>query len=180
MTPSSRTSAGSHPRDTVPARRTAGGTAGSPTASSWPGPALEVGASLLNTAGARPALLQRFPHGATGKSFFQKRVPSGAPTWLETTTVTTPNGTTSHALVVADIAHVVWAVNLGCLGLHLWPYEADDPAHADELRIDLAPQPGRGFDDVRAAAGHVRALLEEIGIVGYPKTSGNRGVHVYV
>ena len=94
--------------------------------------------------------------------------------------VTTPNGTTSNALVVADISHVLWAVNLGCLGLHLWPYRADDPDHADELRIDLDPQPGTSFDDVRTAAAHVRELLDELGMVGYPKTTGNRGIHVYV
>ena len=95
--------------------------------------------------------------------------------------VTTPNGTTSNALVVADIAHVLWAVNLGCLGLHLWPYRVDDPDHADELRIDLDPQPGTSFDD---DPGRRRptcaALLDELGIVGYPKTTGNRGLHVYV
>lgn len=141
---------------------------------------LEVGDALLNTAGGRPAMLQRFPNGATGKSFFQKRVPSGAPSWLETTTVATPNGTTSNALVVADVAHVMWAVNLGCLGLHLWPYRAADPDHADELRIDLDPQPGVGFDDVRAAAFHCHDLLDELGVACYAKTTGNRGLHLYV
>jgi DNA ligase D len=141
---------------------------------------VEVGDVLCGIAAGRPALLERFPDGAGKNSFFQKRVPKNAPDWLETTDVTTPNGTRSNALVVADTAHVLWAVNLGCLGLHLWPYRADDPAHADELRIDLDPQPGVGFEEVRAAAGHVRTLLEELGIVGYPKTSGNRGVHVYV
>jgi DNA ligase D len=141
---------------------------------------VEIGDVLCHIAAGRPALLERFPDGAGKNSFFQKRVPKNAPDWLETTDVTTPNGTRSNALVVADIAHVVWAVNLGCLGLHLWPYKADDPTHADELRIDLDPQPGVGFDEVRAAAGHVRALLDEVGIVGYPKTSGNRGLHVYV
>jgi DNA ligase D len=141
---------------------------------------LEVGEALLNTAGGRPAMLQRFPNGATGKSFFQKRVPSGAPSWLETTTVATPNGTTSNALVVADVAHVLWAVNLGCLGLHLWPYRAADPDHADELRIDLDPQPGVGFDEVRAAAFHCRDLLDELGVACYAKTTGNRGLHLYV
>lgn len=141
---------------------------------------LQVEKALLNTAGGRPAMLQRFPNGATGPSFFQKRVPSGAPSWLQTTTVTTPNGTTSNALVVADIAHVAWAVNLGCLGLHLWPYLAADPAFADELRIDLDPQPGVGFDEVRASAFHCRDLLAELGLVGYPKTTGNRGLHVYL
>jgi DNA ligase D len=141
---------------------------------------LEVGDALLNTAGGRPAMLQRFPNGATGKSFFQKRVPSGAPSWLETTTVATPNGTTSNALVVADVAHVLWAVNLGCLGLHLWPYRAADPDHADELRIDLDPQPGVDFDGVREAAFHCRDLLDELGMACYAKTTGNRGLHVYL
>jgi DNA ligase D len=141
---------------------------------------VDIADALCNVAVDRPALLQRFPGGAGGNSFFQKRVPANAPGWLRTTEVTTPNGTRSNALVVADIAHVLWAVNLGCLGLHLWPYRADDPDHADELRIDLDPQPGVSYDDVREAAGHVHALLEELGIAGYPKTSGNRGIHVYV
>jgi len=141
---------------------------------------LSVGDALLNTAGGRPALLQRFPEGAAGKSFYQKRVPAGAPKWLETTVVETPNGTPSNALVVADVAHVLWAVNLGCLGLHLWPYLAADPEHADELRIDLDPQPGVTFDEVREAAGHTNALLTELGMLGFVKTTGNRGLHVYV
>lgn len=85
-----------------------------------------------------------------------------------------------NALVLADVSHVVWAVNLGCLGLHLWPYRADDPEHADELRIDLDPRPGGVFDEIRAAAGLVHDLLEEVGIRGYPKTTGNRGIHIYV
>jgi DNA ligase D len=141
---------------------------------------LAVADPLLTTAGGRPALLQRFPGGAGGKSFFQKRVPANAPSWLCTTTVRTVNGTPSNALVVDDLAHVLWAVNLGCIGLHLWPYRATDPAHADELRIDLDPQPGVGFDEVRLATAHVRVLLDELGITGYPKTTGNRGIHVYV
>jgi DNA ligase D len=141
---------------------------------------LSVADALGRTAGGRPALLQRFPGGAGGKSFFQKRVPAGAPSWLRTTVVRTPNGTTSNALVVDDIAHVLWAVNLGCIGLHLWPYRADDPEHADELRIDLDPQPGVGFEEVRTATHHVHALLDELGMTGYPKTTGNRGIHVYV
>ncbi len=141
---------------------------------------LDVADALLVTAGGRPAMLQRFPNGATGKSFFQKRVPAGAPPWLETTTVSTPNGTASNALVVADIAHVVWAVNLGCLGLHLWPYLAANPEFADELRIDLDPQPGVGFDEVRMAAFYCRDLLTELGLRCHPKTTGNRGLHIYV
>ncbi len=141
---------------------------------------LDVAGPLQVSASDRPALLERFPGGAGGKSFFQKRVPAGAPGWLETTVVSTPNGTTSNALVVADIAHVLWAVNLGCLGLHLWPFRASDPAHADELRIDLDPQPGTSFDEVRLVAARVRSLLGELGLTGYPKTTGNRGLHVYL
>jgi DNA ligase D len=141
---------------------------------------VEIGDALCSIAADRPALLERYPDGAGKNSFFQKRVPKNAPDWLQTTEVMTPNGTRSNALVVADVAHVLWAVNLGCLGLHLWPYRAGDPAHADELRIDLDPQPGVGFDEVRVAAARVRTLLDELGIAGYPKTSGNRGIHVYV
>jgi DNA ligase D len=141
---------------------------------------LAVAEPFLGSAGGRPALMQRFPHGAGGSSFFQKRVPKGAPEWLETTIVSTPNGTTSRALVLADMAHVVWAVNLGCLGFHVWPYVAGRPEVADELRLDLDPQPGVEFEQVRAAAAEVRGFLEELGIVGYPKTTGNRGLHVYV
>ena len=141
---------------------------------------IEIADELDNAVAGRPALLERFPEGAGGKSFFQKRVPASAPSWLQTTVVTTPNGTTSNALVVADVAHVLWAVNLGCLGLHLWPYRADDPDHADELRIDLDPQPGTAFDEIRTVAGHVRSLFDELGIVSYPKTTGNRGLHIFV
>src|SRR4051794_27702367 len=135
---------------------------------------------LLNTMGGRPVLMQRFPQGAGGPSFFQKRVPDKIPDWLETTTVQTVNGTPSRALVAADLAHVAWAVNLACLGFHVWPNLAADPAHADELRLDLDPQPGTDFTHVRAAAAEVKALLDELGVAGFPKTTGNRGVHVYV
>ena len=139
-----------------------------------------VEAPLLATMGGRPTMLQRFPDGAHGKSFFQKRVPAGAPEWLQTTEVSTPNGTTSNALVVADLAHLLWAVNQGCLGFHPWPYRAAAPDVTDELRIDLDPGPGVTFDMVREAAGEVRALLAEEGITSYVKTTGNRGLHVYV
>jgi DNA ligase D len=141
---------------------------------------LAVAEPFMRAAGGRPTLMQRFPHGAEGKSFFQKRVPETAPDWLQTTIVSTPNGTTSRALVLADMAHVVWAVNLACLGFHVWPYVHNRPDVADELRLDLDPQPGVDFDDIRAAAAHLRRLLDELGIVGYPKTTGNRGLHVYV
>ncbi len=136
--------------------------------------------ALMSAMGGRPVLLQRFPRGAGGPSFFQKRVPEKHPEWLETTVVSTPNGTTSQALVAADLAHVLWAVNLACLGFHVWPNRADDPEHADELRIDLDPTPGVDFEMVREAAHEVDGLLRGAGITGWPKTTGNRGIHVYV
>src|SRR5919198_2622556 len=141
---------------------------------------LAVADPLMGVVGGRPTLMQRFPNGAEGSSFFQKRVPQNAPDWLQTTIVSTPNGTTSRALVAADLAHVIWAVNIGCLGFHVWPYLAADAEHADELRLDLDPQPGTDFTHVRAAAAEVRMFLDELGIVGYPKTTGNRGIHVYI
>jgi DNA ligase D-like protein (predicted polymerase) len=107
-------------------------------------------------------------------------VSRGSTPWLETTVVATPNGTTSDALVIADLAHVAWAVNKGCLGFHVWPARADDPAHADELRIDLDPTPGVTFPMVRDAARLVQEVLVEHGLTGWPKTTGNRGIHIYL
>jgi DNA ligase D len=141
---------------------------------------LAVAEPLMRTVRDRPTLLQRFPNGATGKSFFQKRIPQSAPDWLETTTVSTPNGTTSRAIVMADIAHVLWAANQGCLGFHPWPYRARDPEHVDELRLDLDPSPGVTFPMVQEAATEVRAFLLQEGITAFPKTTGNRGLHLYV
>jgi DNA ligase D len=135
---------------------------------------------IMRTMGGRPTLMQRFPEGASGQSFFQKRVPKSAPKWLQTTVVSTPNGTTSNAMVVADLAHVAWAVNLGCLGFHPWPYLAAEPAHTDEFRLDLDPQPGTDFTNIRAAAHALRSFLDELGIASYPKTTGSKGLHVYV
>ena len=123
---------------------------------------------LLAAMGGRPVLLQRFPDGAEGTSFFQKRVPASAPEWVQQAVVATPNGTTSNALIAADVAHVAWAVNIGCLGFHVWPAMADDPEHADELRIDLAPTPGVDVPMVREGALQVKALLDELGLVGWP------------
>jgi DNA ligase D len=139
-----------------------------------------VRAPLLAAMGGRPVLLQRFPNGADGTSFFQKRVPDSKPPWLTTAVVSTPNGTTSDALVAMDIAHIAWAVNIGCLGFHVWPALADDQDHADELRIDLDPTPGVDFAMVREAALLVRDRLAELGLVGWPKTTGNRGIHIYL
>jgi DNA ligase D len=139
-----------------------------------------VAEPLMRAMGGRPVLLQRFPEGAGGPSFFQKRVPKNVPGWLQTTTVATPNGTTSQALIAADLDHVLWAVNLGCLGFHVWPYLAADPDHTDELRIDLDPSPGVDFSQIRRAARELEQLLAEAGLTGYLKTTGNRGLHVYV
>src|ERR1700732_5019699 len=97
---------------------------------------------LMRAMRGRPVLLQRYPNGATGPSFFQKRVPELRPEWLQTAVVSTPNGTTSDALIAADLAHVIWAVNLGCIGFHVWPSRADDPEHADEARVGRTRSPG--------------------------------------
>jgi DNA ligase D len=134
---------------------------------------------LMRAMGGRPVLMQRFPNGASGSNFFQKRVPENHPEWLQTTVVSTPNGTTSNALIAADLGHVLWAVNLGCLGFHVWPSLAADPDHADELRIDLDPSPGVVFEDVRAGAFRIRDLLDELGIRAAPKTTGSKGIHIY-
>jgi DNA ligase D len=141
---------------------------------------LAVSEPVMRAMGGRVVLMERYPHGAEGKSFFQKRVPDNAPEWLTTTIVSTPNGTTSNALVIEDLAHVAWAVNLGCLGFHVWPAHADDPGYADELRIDLDPTPGTDFDDARGVAHLVKALLDDLGLVGFPKTTGKHGIHVYL
>ncbi|MFL6144582.1 MAG: non-homologous end-joining DNA ligase [Labedaea sp.] len=142
---------------------------------------LAVAEPLMAAMGGRPVLLQRFPGGATGTSFFQKRVArTKADPWLTTTVVSTPNGTTSDALVAVDLAHVLWAVNMGCLGFHVWPNTAADPEHADELRMDLDPGPGVTFAMIQEAAAETKALFDGLGMASYPKTTGSRGIHVYV
>ncbi len=141
---------------------------------------LAVGEPLMRWIRNRPVLLERYPNGVGAKSFFQKRIPDSAPDWLTTTTVQTINGTPSRALVIADLAHVLWAANQGVLGLHVWQYTADKPQWADELRIDLDPSPGQTFDHIREAAMHVRLFFAELGIRSYVKTTGSKGLHVYV
>src|SRR5690606_12461784 len=143
---------------------------------------LAVEEPIMRAVQGRPTLMQRFPEGVGGPSFFQKRVPDNVPDWLRTTVVETVNGTPSRALVAADVAHLLWAVNLGCLGFHVWPYRADtaDADHVDELRLDLDPQPGTGFAEAVEAAVELRALLDEHGITAHPKTTASRGLHVYV
>jgi DNA ligase D len=139
-----------------------------------------VAEPIMATMGGRPLLLERYPEGAGGKSFFQKRVPKSAPDWLTTTVVSTPSGTLSDALVGTNLAHLIWAVNLGCIGFHVWPVHAASPEITDELRIDLDPSPGVVFDQVREAAALTRELLGELGIYPHLKTTGSRGLHIYV
>ncbi len=142
---------------------------------------LTVGTPLMAAMGGRPVLLQRFPQGSAGPSFFQKRVsPTKADPWITTTVVSTPNGTTSNALVALDLAHVLWAVNLGCIGFHVWPTTAAHPGDTDELRIDLDPSPGVTFPMIQEAAAETKALFDELGVACHPKTTGHRGLHVYV
>jgi DNA ligase D len=129
----------------------------------------------------RPTYLQRFPEGVTGEEIYQKRVPTHAPPWIHTCRVGFPSGRTADALRVTEGAAVAWAANLGAVTFHPWHARCFDTDRPDELRIDLDPQPGTDFDDARdVALRHVRTILDELGWVGFPKTSGNRGLHVYV
>ncbi|MFP3901904.1 MAG: DNA polymerase domain-containing protein [Acidimicrobiia bacterium] len=142
---------------------------------------LAVADGALRGVRSRPTVLKRFPNGATGDFFYQKRVPAkGRPQWLTTCTVTFPSGRTADELCPVDTAHIVWAVNLGCLDLNPWPVRSWDTDHPDELRIDLDPQPGVPWDHVRRVALTVRDVLDEQGLIGWPKTSGNRGMHINV
>jgi DNA ligase D-like protein (predicted polymerase) len=140
-----------------------------------------VGAGARRGVYERPTVLKRFPNGAEGDFFYQKRVPEkGRPDWLETVTVEFPSGRSAEELCPVDVAHIVWAVNLGCLDLNPWPVRRGDVDHPDELRVDLDPQPDVSFDDVRTVALTVREVLDEHGLTGYPKTSGSRGIHVNI
>src|ERR1043166_2746294 len=128
----------------------------------------------------RPIVLKRFVHGAEGEAFYQKRAPETRPDWLRTVTLSFPSGRTAEEIVVDDAAGLAWVVNLGCLELHPHAVRAGDLDHPDELRIDLDPIPGVSWDDVRRVAMEAKALLEELGLVGWAKTSGSRGMHVNV
>jgi len=128
----------------------------------------------------RPTTLKRFVDGAAGKPFFQKRVPESAPEWLETATVTFPSGRNAKELVANDQAHLAWAVNLGVIDFNPWPVRRSDLDHPDELRIDLDPTPGARWADVRQVALLVNEVLVEHRLVGFPKTSGSRGIHVFI
>jgi DNA ligase D-like protein (predicted polymerase) len=128
----------------------------------------------------RPVVLKRFVDGAEGAAFYQKRAPSERPEWLRTVTLAFPSGRTAEEIVVDDAAGLAWIVNLGCIELHPHPVRSADLDHPDELRVDLDPGPGVAWADVRAVALEVQALLDEVGLRGWPKTSGSRGMHVNV
>jgi bifunctional non-homologous end joining protein LigD len=128
----------------------------------------------------RPLVLKRFVDGAEGEPFYQKRAPARRPDWLRTVTLSFPSGRTAEELVVDDAAGLAWVVNLGCIELHPHPVRANDLDHPDELRIDLDPTPGVPWADVRRVALEVKTFLEEVGLPGWPKTSGSRGMHVNV
>jgi bifunctional non-homologous end joining protein LigD len=142
---------------------------------------LAVGEGAVRGVHHRPTVLKRYVDGAGAEPFFQKRVPAkGRPEWLRTVTVAFPSGRTADELCPADLAHVIWAVNLGCLDLNPWAVRRWDLDHPDELRVDLDPQPGVDFAEVRRVAMCVKDVLDEHGLVGFPKTSGSRGIHVNV
>src|SRR6187431_1503920 len=126
----------------------------------------------------RPVVLKRFVDGAEGEPFYQKRAPEKRPDWLRTVTLSFPSGRTAEEIVVDDAAGLAWVVNLGCIELHPHPVRSGDLEHPDELRVDLDPGPGVAWSDVRKVALEVKALLDELGLVGWPKTSGSRGMHV--
>ncbi len=128
----------------------------------------------------RPTVMKRWVDGVQGKPFFQKRVPDSAPEWLQTATVTFPSGRHARELVPNDAAHLVWGVNLGVIDWNPWPVRREDLDHPDELRIDLDPCPDVPFSEVREVALGVREVLEQHELIGFPKTSGSRGIHVYV
>ncbi|WFE43417.1 DNA primase small subunit domain-containing protein [Verrucosispora sp. WMMD1129] len=153
---------------------------------------LAVGDGILRALRDRPTMLERWPRGVfegatiatradnRGDAFYQKRVPAGAPDWVSTAHITFPSGRTADEVAPGELAVVIWAVNLGTLRFHPWPVSKADVERPDQLRIDLDPQPGVGFDQVVPVAQQVRAFLDELGLVGYPKTTGGRGLHVYV
>jgi bifunctional non-homologous end joining protein LigD len=128
----------------------------------------------------RPIVLKRFVNGAEGEAFYQKRAPAQRPSWLRTVTLSFPSGRTAEEIVVDDAAGLAWIVNLGCIELHPHPVRSSDLDHPDELRIDLDPIPGVSWDDVRRVALEVKTFLEEMGLRGWPKTSGSRGMHINV
>ena len=141
---------------------------------------LECEQAVVRHLRERPTVMKRWVNGVQGEPFFQKRVPEGAPEWLQTATVTFPSGRHARELVPNDAAHLAWGVNLGVIDWNPWPVRRADLDHPDELRIDLDPCPDVPFAEVREVALGVREVLDEHGLAGFPKTSGSRGMHVYV
>ncbi len=139
-----------------------------------------VADGALRAAGGRPNVLVRYPNGIDGEFFYQKRAPRSRPSWIEVVALTFPSGRSAEEVVPRDAAALVWMANLACLELHPHPVRADDLDHPDELRVDLDPVPGVEWTQLREVARVVRATLDPFGLVGWPKTSGSRGIHVYV
>ncbi|MGC3955608.1 MAG: ATP-dependent DNA ligase [Propionicimonas sp.] len=152
---------------------------------------LAVGPGILNALRDRPTTMERWPGGVRedvvvatradgrGEAFYQKRAPANTPEWVQTTTITFPSGRTAVEVAPADLASIIWMVNLGTVRFHPWPVRAPDPDAVDQLRIDLDPQPGSDFAMAVAAAQELRQVLAEAGLTGFPKTSGGRGLHVF-
>lgn len=141
---------------------------------------LSVAPGALQGVRDRPFVLKRFVNGAHGEPFYQKRAPDNLPAFVRTATLSFPSGRTAEEVVLDNAAALAWAVNLGCIELHPHPVLTGDLDHPNELRIDLDPNPGIGWDDVRRVAQEVHALLDEVGLTGWPKTSGSRGMHINV
>jgi DNA ligase D-like protein (predicted polymerase) len=141
---------------------------------------LSVAGGALRGIAARPMALKRYPNGVSGDFFFQKRAPQPRPEWVQTSRISFPSGRTADEIVVNDAAGLAWVVNLGCIDLNPHPVRGDDLHHPDELRVDLDPTPGAGWPSVRQVALVAREVLSEHGLTAYPKTSGSRGMHIYV
>ena len=141
---------------------------------------LAVADGALRGSGGRPNMMVRFPNGIGEESFYQKRAPESRPPWIEVATIRFPSGRTADEIVPRDAATLAWMANLACLELHPHPVRAEDLDHPDELRVDLDPVPDVPFTQVREVARVVEAALAEHGLVGWPKTSGKRGIHIYV
>jgi DNA ligase D-like protein (predicted polymerase) len=141
---------------------------------------LAVSEGALRGAGGRPNVLVRYPNGIEGEFFFQKRAPQSRPDWIEVVTLSFPSGRTAEEVVPRDAAALVWMANLACLELHPHPVRAEDLDHPDELRIDLDPVPGVSWPQIREVAQVLRATLDDFGLIGWPKTSGSRGIHVNI
>ena len=141
---------------------------------------IAVAAGALRAAGNRPNVLVRYPNGIDAESFWQKRAPESRPPWIDVATLRFPSGRTAEEIVPRDASALVWMANLACLELHPHPVRDDDLDHPDELRVDLDPVPGVEWTQIREVAGVVRATLTDLGLVGWPKTSGSRGLHIYV